>query len=103
MDQFTRRLMGLASTTAAWVDWCCAGCFIERFAATVCQDTSARIMIRCIDSTNGKPIFGYWRLPISRRFLTTTLRVIWRDYNRRADMESVEAIVIFGRSTKQAI
>jgi hypothetical protein len=25
------------------------------------EDTSARIMIRCIDSTNGKPIFGYSR------------------------------------------
>jgi hypothetical protein len=38
------------------MEWRCAGLFIERFA--VCQNTSARIMIRCIASTNGKPIFG---------------------------------------------
>jgi hypothetical protein len=32
-----------------------AGCFIERFAGIVCPNTSALIMIRCIDSTKGKP------------------------------------------------
>jgi hypothetical protein len=30
----------------------------QRFEVTVCPNTSARITIRCIDSTNGKPIFG---------------------------------------------
>src|SRR5215831_8168058 len=35
-----------------------AGCSIARFAGTVCPNISARITIRCIDSTNGRLIFG---------------------------------------------
>jgi hypothetical protein len=42
------------------MEWRYAGCsIIERFAGKVCQNTSARIMIHCIGSTNGKPIFEY--------------------------------------------
>ena len=52
------------------MEWRCAGCSAEQFAGTVWQNTSARIMIRCIDSINGKPIFGYSRSPKSRLFLT---------------------------------
>jgi hypothetical protein len=35
------------------MEWLYAGCSIERFAGKVCQNISARIMIRCIGSTNG--------------------------------------------------
>ena len=55
--------------------WSCAECFIERFAGAVCQNASARIMIRCIDSTNGKPIFGYSRSRKSRLFLTCRFHI----------------------------
>ena len=37
-------------------------CSIERFAGKVCPNTSARIMIRCIGSTNGKPICALTRI-----------------------------------------
>jgi hypothetical protein len=33
------------------------------------------LMIRCIDSTNGKPIFEYSESPKSRRFLTCRFRI----------------------------
>jgi len=56
MDQFTRRIIGLASTAVSLMEWRCAGCSIARFVGTVCPN-SARITIHCIDSTNGKPIF----------------------------------------------
>ena len=85
------------------MDWRCAGCFIERFAATVCQDTSARIMIRCIDSTNGKPIFGYSKVteiktvpyvPLSHPFVERLIGTVRREYLDRtlfwttADLET---------------
>src|SRR5215469_845362 len=57
------------------MEWRCAGCFIERFAGKVCPNTSARIMIRCIDSTNGKPIFENSESPKSRRFLMCRFRI----------------------------
>ncbi len=47
------------STAASSMAWHGAGCSIKRFAGKVCPNTSARIMIRCIDSTKGKPIFEY--------------------------------------------
>jgi hypothetical protein len=56
IDQGRRRV--IACTAAWWMEWRCAGCSGERFAGTVCQNTSARIRIRSIDSTHGKPIFG---------------------------------------------
>jgi hypothetical protein len=56
MDQFTRRIVGFG-VHGGIVEWRYAGYSIERFAGKVCQNTSARIMIRCIGSTNGKPIF----------------------------------------------
>jgi hypothetical protein len=59
MDQFTRRIIGFGVHSSI-VDGValCAGCFIERFAGPARQNTSARITIRCIGSTNGKPISG---------------------------------------------
>jgi putative transposase len=62
MGQFTRRIIGFG-VHSGMVDGValCAGCSNERLAGTVCQNTLARIMIRCIDSTNGRPIFGYSR------------------------------------------
>ena len=51
---------GLCQSTAASLTvWRCAGCSVERFADRVCLNTSARIMIPCIDSINGKRIFAY--------------------------------------------
>jgi hypothetical protein len=58
MDQFTRRIVGFGVHSGIIDGWRCAGCSIGRFAGTVCPNISARIMIRCTDSTNGKPIFG---------------------------------------------
>src|SRR5579862_1824527 len=57
MDQFTRRIVGLAPSAASLMAQRCAVCSNERSAETVCRDTSARIMIRCIDFINGKPTF----------------------------------------------
>src|SRR5262245_58944905 len=34
------------------MEWRCAGCSIARFAGMVCPNISARITIRCFDSTN---------------------------------------------------
>ena len=41
--------------------WSCAARSIVRFADKVCPNTSARIMIRCAGSTNGRLIFKYSR------------------------------------------
>src|ERR1700730_11840934 len=70
MDQFTRRIIGLASTAASWMEERCAGCSVELFAGEVYQNTSARIMIRCIDSIDGRPIFEYSNYRKSKQFLT---------------------------------
>ena len=55
------RRLGLVFTAASLMEWHYAGCSIELFAGKICQNTSARIMIRRIGSTNGKPIFEYSR------------------------------------------
>ena len=49
--------LGLASTEASSMERRCAGCSVERFAGRIRQNTSARIMIRSIDFTNGKLTF----------------------------------------------
>ena len=56
MDQCTRRIVALACTAKSWMAWRCAKCSIERWVAIRRQPTSARIMIRCTDSTNGRRI-----------------------------------------------
>ena len=40
-----------------------------RFAAKVYPNTSARIMIHCVDSTDGKPLLEYLKWRKSKRFL----------------------------------
>ena len=62
MDHFTRRIIGFGVHRGG-VDGeaLCAGCFSERCAVNVCQNTSARITIRYTSSINGKPIFEYSR------------------------------------------
>ena len=50
---------GLAPPGALWTVLRCAGCSNERSAGKVSQSTSAPIMIRCIDSIDGKPIFEF--------------------------------------------
>ena len=84
MDQFTRRIIGFACTTASLMEWRCAVCSIVRFAGTVRPNISARITIRCIDSTNGRLIFGSSRSPKSRVFLTCRFRIpSWSDLSAR--------------------
>src|SRR6185369_13906084 len=68
MAQFTRRIIGFASTAASLMEWRCAGCSIARFAGTVFPNISVRIPIRHIDSTKGRLIFGSSGSPNSTAF-----------------------------------
>jgi hypothetical protein len=61
MDQFTRRIIGLAFTAELSKGRHCARCSGERFKGKRCRRISARITIRCIGSTNGSPTFECWR------------------------------------------
>src|SRR5438094_597575 len=63
--------------------------FIERFAGVVCQNTSARIMIRCIDSTNGQAnlrvlevteIKAVPYVPLSHPFVERLIGTVRREY-----------------------
>ena len=59
MDQFTRRIIGFAVCTAVMcMEWHCAGCSTVPPAATICPNTSVRIMIPCIGYISGKPTCG---------------------------------------------
>ena len=62
MDQFTRRSIGVGVHRSS-IDGValCAGCSIAPLAGIICTSISARVTIRCIDFTNGKPIFRYSR------------------------------------------
>ena len=55
MDQFTRRIIGFGVQRGV-VDWRFVECSIERFEDKRHPSTSARITIRCIGLSNGKPI-----------------------------------------------
>ena len=76
MDQFTRRLIGFGVHRGSVDGLRCAGCFNEPFAATICPNTSARIMTRSIDSISGKPTFesSMWRK--SKPFRTCRYRTL---------------------------
>ena len=58
MDQWTRRIVGFGVHRGVVDGVDCAGCSIERLEATPRQHTSARTMIPCIGSTNGRRICG---------------------------------------------
>ena len=82
------------------MEWRCAGCSIERFAGKVRHNTSARTMIRCIDFTNGKPIFEVTQIktvpyvPLSHPFVERLIGTIRREFLDRtlfwttADLET---------------
>src|SRR5215471_6425352 len=60
MDHFTLRLIGFGLHPGV-VDGVAlyAECSNEPSAGRLCRNPSARIMIRCIDSISGRPIFAY--------------------------------------------
>jgi hypothetical protein len=47
---------GLAFTAELSTDWHCVGCSEKRFNGNLCRSISARTMIPCIGSINGRPI-----------------------------------------------
>src|SRR5262249_57914547 len=59
MDQFTRRIVGFGVHGGLIDGAALCRMFHERSRGKVFRNTSARIMIRCIDFINGKPIFAY--------------------------------------------
>jgi hypothetical protein len=59
MDQFTRRIIGFGVHSDIVDGVVLCRMFHRAIRGPVCPNTSARITIHCIDSTNGKPIFGY--------------------------------------------
>ena len=68
-DQFTCRIVGFGAHSGVVDGVALCRCSNERSAARLCRNTSARITIRCTDSTSGKPIFESFRRQKSRRFL----------------------------------
>ena len=58
MDQWTRRIVGFGVHRGVVDGWRCAGCSIERLAATPRRNSSPLTMIPCIGFTNGNGIFG---------------------------------------------
>jgi transposase InsO family protein len=59
MDQFTRRVIGFGVHSGAVDGVTLCRMFQRAIRGHGLPNTSVRTMIRCIDSTNGKPIFGY--------------------------------------------
>jgi transposase InsO family protein len=61
MDQCTRRVIGFGVHSGIVDGVALCRMFHRAIRGQHLANISARIMIRCIDSTNGKPIFEYWR------------------------------------------
>jgi putative transposase len=103
MGQFTRRIIGFGVHSGRVHGVALCRIFIERFAGTVCQNTSARTIIRCIDSTNGRlnlrvlevtEIKTVPYVPLSHPFVERLIGTVRREYLDRvlfwttADLET---------------
>ena len=70
MDQWTRRILGFGVHRGVVDGMRLCRMFNRATRGHTRRHTSARTDPLCIDSINGKPIFGYSRSPKSRLFLT---------------------------------
>jgi putative transposase len=75
MDQCTRRIVGFGVHRGVVDGVGCAGCSIERFKANSRRHTSARIMIPCIGSANGRRMCASSTSRKSRRCRTHRSRI----------------------------
>ena len=75
MDHCTRRIVGFGVHRGVVDASRCATCSIERSVADRRRPTSARIMIRCTDSTNGRRICESSTWKPSRRCRTCRCRI----------------------------
>jgi hypothetical protein len=61
MDQCTRRIVGFGITAELSTGWHCVRCSEKRFNGNLCRSISARTMILCIGSINGRRTSESWK------------------------------------------